>query len=254
MGHRRRRRGVADAVPAHHHPVPVARSRPGPRTGPAVYLCFSLAQGLTRPLTPMGLAGFRLIASSVARAAEFDVPDAARRAGRRTPRRASACSSTSHPVLRSTVGRAIVPRVFDIMEARSAAVLRRLFADPASPSPQDPLAGCCATSCPVAAQARVPETLLRGTVPARGRAPAPGTVRPERFRAALELVPAGVHSGERLDHAERHPRAGALPDGTRHPAAARPGIRPAGGGGKAARAPTPARGTCSRCCADCPTT
>ncbi|HCB58078.1 MAG TPA: phosphoenolpyruvate synthase, partial [Arthrobacter bacterium] len=43
--------------------------------GTRVYLCFSLAQGLTRPITPMGLAAFRLIASSVARAAHFDVPE-----------------------------------------------------------------------------------------------------------------------------------------------------------------------------------
>ena len=30
-------------------------------------MCLSLAQGLTRPITPMGLAAFRLIGSSVAR-------------------------------------------------------------------------------------------------------------------------------------------------------------------------------------------
>ena len=32
-----------------------------------VYFCFSLAQGLTRPLTPMGISAIRVIASSVAR-------------------------------------------------------------------------------------------------------------------------------------------------------------------------------------------
>ncbi|MCX6498676.1 MAG: phosphoenolpyruvate synthase, partial [Arthrobacter sp.] len=81
--------------------------------GTRVYLCFSLAQGLTRPLTPMGLAGFRLIASSVARTAHFDVPaphDGPTpyvQAGQRI-------FFDLTPVLRSAVGRAIVPRVFDV--------------------------------------------------------------------------------------------------------------------------------------------
>src|SRR6185295_11083886 len=33
-------------------------------------------------------------------------------------------------VLRGWIGRALMPRVLDVMEARSAAILRRLFADP----------------------------------------------------------------------------------------------------------------------------
>ncbi|MGH3698835.1 MAG: hypothetical protein ACRDQY_05065 [Pseudonocardiaceae bacterium] len=49
-----------------------------PDGGPHVYLCVSLAQGLTRPITPMGNAAFRLIASC---ASEFvfgaAVPDPA---------------------------------------------------------------------------------------------------------------------------------------------------------------------------------
>ena len=170
------------------------------RDGTRVYLCFSLAQGLTRPLTPMGLAGFRLIASSVARAAKFDVPaphDGPApyvQAGQRM-------FFDLTPVLRSALGRAIVPRVFDIMEARSAAVLRRLFADPrfsvTSRSPWRVLRHVG----PVAAQARVPETLLRALFrpeAALRRAEQFG----ERFRAAL-VVPAGSTPGQRLDHVER---------------------------------------------------
>ena len=48
---------------------PITTLYPLPETaaaGTRVYLCFSLAQGLTRPMTPMGLAAFRLIGSSVA--------------------------------------------------------------------------------------------------------------------------------------------------------------------------------------------
>lgn len=170
------------------------------RDGTRVYLCFSLAQGLTRPLTPMGLAGFRLIASSVARAAHFDVPvphdgpPPYVQAGQRL-------FFDLTPVVRSAVGRAIVPRVFDVMEARSAAVLRRLFTDPrfsvTSRSPWRVLRHVA----PVAARFRVPETLLRALFrpeAALRRAERFG----ERFRAAL-VVPAGSTPVQRLDHVER---------------------------------------------------
>ncbi|MCB5292835.1 PEP/pyruvate-binding domain-containing protein [Arthrobacter sp. SO3] len=170
------------------------------RDGTRVYLCFSLAQGLTRPLTPMGLAVFRLIASSVARAAHFDVPvphDGPApyvQAGQRL-------FFDLTPVLRSAIGRAIVPRVFDVMEARSAAVLRQLFADPrfavTSRSPWRLLRHIA----PVATRARVPESLLRALFrpeAALRRAERFG----ERFRAAL-VVPAGSTPAQRLDHVER---------------------------------------------------
>ncbi|MEO3931769.1 PEP/pyruvate-binding domain-containing protein [Micrococcaceae bacterium Sec7.4] len=168
--------------------------------GTRVYLCFSLAQGLTRPLTPMGLAAFRLIASSVARAAHFEVPAPHDgpppyvQAGQRL-------FFDLTPVLRSAIGRAIVPRVFDVMEARSAAVLRGLFDDPrfsvTSRSPWRVLRHVG----PVAARARVPESLLRALLrpeAALRRADRFG----ERFRAAL-VVPAGSTAVQRLDHVER---------------------------------------------------
>ncbi|MGO4804426.1 PEP/pyruvate-binding domain-containing protein [Arthrobacter sp. 2MCAF15] len=172
------------------------RSGPGPR----VYLCFSLAQGLTRPLTPMGLAGIRLIASSVAEAAHFPVPE--RREGPAPYAEAGQrIFFDLTPVVRSRAGRAIVPRVFDVMEARSAAVLRNLFADPRfsvtikSPWP------LLRHVAPVAARARVPETLVRALIrpeEALRRADRVG----EELRAAL-AVPAGATATQRLDHVER---------------------------------------------------
>ncbi len=182
------------------YPLPDLRSDLPAREGTRLYLCFSLAQGLTRPLTPMGLAGFRLIASSVARAAGFEVPDPRngpapyRQAGLRLFFDLTA-------VIRSSVGRAFVPRVFDFMEARSAAVLRGLFADPRftvtsrSPWPLLKRVG------PVAAKARVPESLLRALVrpeAALRRADGIG----EQLRAAL-VVPANATPAQRLNHAER---------------------------------------------------
>lgn len=179
------------------YPLP---ERQPARDGTRVYLCFSLAQGLTRPLTPMGLAGFRMIASSVARAAHFDVPvphDGPTpyvQAGQRI-------FFDLTPVLRSATGRAVVPKVFDVMEARSAAVLRRLFDDPRfSVTVRSPWR-VLRHIAPVAARARVPESLLRALF-RPGAALRRADQFGERFRAAL-VVPAGSTPAQRLDHVER---------------------------------------------------
>ena len=206
MGHRRRRAPVADAVAAHHHPVPGSPAGSGQgcdgkagTAGARVYLCFSLAQGLTRPITPMGLAAFRLIASSVARAAHFDVP----RPHNGPPPYAEAGQRIYFDltaVARSTTGRRIVPSVFDVMEARSATVLRKVFEDPRfSVTRRTPL-GLLRHVVPVAARARVPETLLRAVF-----RPAAALRRANRqareFSNSLQ-APAGATALQRLDHAE----------------------------------------------------
>ncbi len=179
------------------YPMP---DKPPSGPGPRVYLCFSLAQGLTRPLTPMGLAGIRLIASSVAGAAHFPVP---------VPRDGPAPFTEAGqriffdltPVVRSKTGRAIVPRVFDVMETRSAAVLRNLFAEPRfSVTVKSPWR-LLRHVAPVAVRGRVPETLIRGLLrpeEALRRADLVG----EQLRAAL-AVPAGATATQRLDHVER---------------------------------------------------
>ena len=43
------------------YPLPTS-DLPGTR----IFMCLTLAQGLTRPITPMGLASFRLIGASLA--------------------------------------------------------------------------------------------------------------------------------------------------------------------------------------------
>jgi phosphohistidine swiveling domain-containing protein len=107
------------------HPVP-APTGPGLRA----YVCLSLAQGLTRPITPMGIAAFRVIGAAGSRlvfgfpADDLAGPRAFAVAGGRAFVDATAA-------LRNPVGRRIVPRVFDVMEARSAVVVRELLAQPA---------------------------------------------------------------------------------------------------------------------------
>jgi pyruvate,water dikinase len=165
-----------------------------------VYLCFSLAQGLTRPMTPMGLAGIRLIASSVATAAHFPVPvprdgpPPYTEAGQRIFFDLSA-------VVRSKTGRAIVPRVFDVMEARSAVVLRRLFADPRFPIITTSPWPLLRHVAPVAVRARVPETLIRALLRPEDALRRAGRVG-EQLRASL-TVPSDATAAQRLDHVER---------------------------------------------------
>ena len=95
-----------------------------PDGGAHVYFCFSLAQGLERPITPMGRAAFREIAQS---AFEIVIGD---------PKSQSYVENGERiffdvtKVLHSRVGREFVTRLLGVMEARSSEVLRGLFDDP----------------------------------------------------------------------------------------------------------------------------
>ena len=180
------------------YPIPESRSAAG--GGTRVYLCFSLAQGLTRPLTPMGLASLRLVASSVARAAGFEVPDPRRGPSPYAEAAQRMYVDVTTPV-RSTAGRRILPRVFDVMEARSATVLRQIFQDPRFSVTRRTPFGLLRHVLPAAARARVPETVFRGLF-----MPKAALRRLDRFTRQfaddLELH-AGAGPLERLDHAEQ---------------------------------------------------
>jgi phosphoenolpyruvate synthase/pyruvate phosphate dikinase len=114
---------------------PITTLFPLPATAPShgqdlrVYFCLSLAQGLHRPITPMGRSAFRVLGSSVAGVIGAPVPDPV---GGPPPLTEAAgrlfldiTAAVRHPV-----GRELLPRVLDVMEARSAVVLRRLREDP----------------------------------------------------------------------------------------------------------------------------
>ena len=105
---------------------PQARThRPGLR----VLMCLSLAQGLTRPITPMGIAAIRLIGTSVAIA--IKMPPAQPLAGppaMHAPGQRLFVDITS--VLRNRIGRRAVIAVFGVMEARASALLRTLAQRP----------------------------------------------------------------------------------------------------------------------------
>ena len=105
---------------------PLSRThQPGLR----VMMCLSLAQGLTRPITPMGIAAIRLIGTSVATA--IKIPPAEPLAGppaMHAPGQRLFVDVTS--VLRSRLGRRVMIGAFSVMEARAAAVLTTLGARP----------------------------------------------------------------------------------------------------------------------------
>jgi len=153
------------------YPVPPPR-RPGLR----VHLNASLAQGLTRPITPMGLSAFRVIGASLAELAmgrpvdPMDGPAGFGIAGDRAFIDITAA-------LRNPVGRKAVPAVFGVMEARSAVVVRGLLAAEPSLAPtRSTLPGAVAFARPVL------RILLRYRVPALI---ALGLVRPAAARKVV---------------------------------------------------------------------
>jgi pyruvate,water dikinase len=179
------------------YPVPHRRH---PAPGTRLFLCFTLAQGLTRPITPMGLAAFRLIGSSIATTAGFALADPLNG----PPPYAEAGGRffiDLTPAIRSTVGRAIAPRVFDVMEARSAAVMRRLFDDPRFSvilRQKRPLIKHVAR---VAIRARAPITALQAVL-------SPAAALRHADRALIRLrhvveVPDDASPSQRLDHVKR---------------------------------------------------
>ena len=182
-------------------PIPQRPHAPRTPDGLRVYFCFSVAQGLTRPITPMGLAAFRLLSAVAARLTGFRVDDPSAgshvyaeggqrvfvdltgvlrgrrrpRAGAARPRRDGGAlgGHPSRPVRRpATVGDAAVS---------------------ASASSSGPCASSSATACPCGCV----EALVRPEA-ARARATRIGG----RLASRLQLAKS-ASAAERLDFAER---------------------------------------------------
>jgi pyruvate,water dikinase len=163
-----------------------------------VYFSFSVAQGVYRPLTPMGLQAFRLILSAVTTLA-----------GRppREPHEGPAFFNEAAgrifvdvtPALQSKPGRRLLDLVTRNMEARTAPILRHLAVDPRLSATPTPLRPVLRAALSVAVRGRVPLRVAGALArPAAARARA---ARLEgRFRAAGD-APTGA--AESLDAAER---------------------------------------------------
>jgi rifampicin phosphotransferase len=182
---------------------PITTLYPLPKTdrpGLRVLMCFSLAQGLTRPITPMGMAAVRLIGTSVATMLKMPpVEPLAGPPAMHAPGMRIYLDITS--VLRNRIGRRAVIAVFGIMEARASTVLKKLGerSEFSIIEPQNH-----------AMLRHIASAVLRNKVPLRA---AIGLAKPEwayrgiaaterRLRHALTL-PANATASQRLDFVEQ---------------------------------------------------
>ncbi|HLU53963.1 MAG TPA: PEP/pyruvate-binding domain-containing protein [Pseudonocardia sp.] len=176
------------------HPLPTPAGE-----GLRVLFCASLAQGLTRPLTPMGVSGIRVITSTASELA-FGVPVADPVTGPPAVRTAGGRLFIDiTPALRSAPGRALLPRVLDLMESRSAVVLRRLCDDPRLAPTSTSWWPFLRRLARVLLRFRVPPLVLLALV-----RPAAARRHVERMGdrvRELTRAPAELTAEERLDHA-----------------------------------------------------
>lgn len=114
---------------------PITTLFPLPEHAPAtgadtrVYFCFSVAQGLYRPITPMGMAAFRVLASAASGLFGFPVADPLAGPAVFAPAGQRIFIDVT-TAARSTMGRILIPKILGVMEARSAAIFLNLFEDP----------------------------------------------------------------------------------------------------------------------------
>ncbi|MGN9844804.1 PEP/pyruvate-binding domain-containing protein [Nonomuraea sp. H19] len=177
------------------YPLP-ERTRPGLR----VYFSVNVAQGVMGPLTPMGLSAFRLL--SAGGAGLFGYRPADRLDG------ASFLAISGQRLwfdittaVRSRPGRAILPRMLALGEARTGTVMERLFEDPrlslTHTSRRPFLRAFGRFARRVHAPSRVLQALSRPDQ-ALAYAARVGEELDKRLR-----VPASATPAQRLDHAER---------------------------------------------------
>ena len=164
-----------------------------------MYFSVNVAQGVFRPFTPAGIATFRVVGSGAARMFGFPVADPL--AGP-TPFAESGgrIFIDATTAVRSRVGRALMPKVLDVMEARSAVVFRALFDDPRlsiiEPSRRPFLRHVGGVALRFHVPPRLVHALLR---------PAAGRAQVERLGSELDTrlaAPAGLTAKQRLDWIE----------------------------------------------------
>ncbi|BCJ73185.1 phosphoenolpyruvate synthase [Catellatospora sp. IY07-71] len=185
---------------------PVTTLFPLPEGAPAagadtrVYFCFSVAQGVFRPITPMGMAAFRVIASGGAGLFGFPVADPLAGPAVFAPAGQRVFLDVTTAV-RSTMGRTLIPKILGVMEARSGAAISGLFGDPRLSNTRRSRLPFVRRVGRVAVKYRIPLRLLRTLAkPGRGLADV-DAVGGELDR--LLTVPPGATAAQRLDFVQR---------------------------------------------------
>ncbi|HEX2742026.1 MAG TPA: PEP/pyruvate-binding domain-containing protein [Rubrobacter sp.] len=169
-----------------------------------VYFSFSVAQGVYRPLTPMGFQAFRLIFTSLATMAG------------RPPRNpyqgpafviegAGRIFADITPVLRSKQGRRFFNLIMRNMEARTVPIVRRLVEDPRLAPVQTSWRPVLRAVLPIFVRGRIPLRIIQALArPEKARERAARVVA--RLRA--NDLPRNASAAERLSAAERMLRDG----------------------------------------------
>ena len=177
---------------------PLPAGVPPTDDNPRVYFSFSVAQGVYRPLTPMGLQTFRLVASAMATLAGHPPSDRYAGPGFITEA-AGRLFFDITPALRSKFGRRVLDLVARNMEARTAPILLQLATDPrfaALPTRRRPVLRT------------VLSVLIRGRVPLHA---AQALARPEETRARVARLEAELRASEDLPQdADAAQRLGAV--------------------------------------------
>ena len=180
---------------------PLPSSAPTDENDLRVYFSFSVAQGVYRPLTPMGLQTLKMVFSAMATLAgrppldPYAGPLPMVDAGGRL-------FVDVAPVLRSRLGRRVLYFATSHMEARSAPIFRSLASDPRLAPAATPVLPVARAVLTVLAKGRVPPRIVRALAdPKTARARAAGVAA--EFRAAARDLPAHADAGQRLATVER---------------------------------------------------
>jgi rifampicin phosphotransferase len=165
-----------------------------------VYFCFSVAQGVYRPLTPMGFQAWRLVTTALATLAGRPPRNPYEGANFFTES-AGRMFADITPVVRSRHGRALFERVMNNMEARTAPIIRNLVEDPRLPIVPTQWRPILRSLLLVFARARIPLRVVEALArPERASARASRVA--VQFRTAGEVSPE-AGAAERLVAAER---------------------------------------------------
>ncbi|PZG22520.1 PEP/pyruvate-binding domain-containing protein [Nonomuraea aridisoli] len=180
-------------------PITTLYPLPEPKgPGLRVYFSLNVVQGVMGPLTPMGLAAFRLITAGVAALFGHGPAD---------PRDGAPFVTVSGerlwfditPAVRSRPGRVLLPRLMTLGEARTATVMERLFEDPRLARVPVSSRGFLRGFGRFAGRVRLPARVLTALVSPR-RALASTARIGEQIDRRLR-VPASATPAQRLDHA-----------------------------------------------------
>jgi pyruvate,water dikinase len=196
---------------------PITTLFPLPEGAPAsdddlrVYASATADEGVTRPITPMGLQAFRLLVSAWAELFWGARPADPARGPAIVAEAALRMYYDITPLVRSALARRALTTLMSWADEHTAGLLRALAGDPRlEPSPTPLWAAARAVLTPIArshAPSRIARALLDPAWSRRAAAPALAAA------AALGDAPASAPPAERLDRAERLllDGAGALP-------------------------------------------